>query len=965
MPPFAESDVSHLAARKTIGDGVVATPPAPPYYVTANPIELNVSGTEALGVTMDGARPATEARLPDIIAGRYRLEREIGHGGMATVYLCLDEQTETHIAIKVLRPELGSAVVVERFLREIAFASELDHPQIPKVLDSGVIGDLPFYAMTYIEGESLRARLDRVKQLTIDEAVRITKEIIAPTAYAHRMGIVHRDIKPANILIGADRVYVLDFGVARAVAASTGDSLTSTGIAIGTPAYMSPEQALADANIDARSDIYSLGCVTYEMIAGIAPFVGATAQAVMARRFVAPPPPLSETREFVPASVELAVSRALCKAPADRWQTVSEFGDALTAQVAPPSTAVQQVVLDRKRRRYGTAIAAAVLIAAGTMGFVAWSMAGRDRVAIGRRALERWDLPAAESAFGKAARDAGDAAGQLWMAQLLILKGAPVSDWAPLARKAADHKADLSPRDRLRAEALAAYASESAIDRCGPLRKFASAADPAHPDDFTPVVTFADCLEADRSVVPDSSTRSGYRFASSYQQAVSLYESVIDHNATNGDVYRVIAPRLQRMLWTSRNDLRMGVMRGQSEAQFVAAPALVADTIVFEPFLLGGNDAVKSDDDKLNRFVARNIEELKNLAKAWTRAAPGDPDADESLAEALESAGQIDGASSALTSIRAARVAAANIDEPVPAKFVRRVRLANANVRLLLKSGQFRGARMLADTAIAWTQPAGLGDSLTDPVDDLTEGMLAITGRLGRVIELEQKDAGDYLVRLRSGETKKLPGDLGAEVLRLQTYSAFGAPADSIVALDARIRESLESLVSSAQAEDFRGAVLRYPLSLSVDAIGTKALASLGPSPDLFLNAVKAIDAHNIPLARKLADSLAVFRSGRAPGEITMDVVLQQSWLRAAVHDSAGAATSLDRALRGLTHAPGNLLDGAKMGPALVRAMLMRSRLARASGDGATSSRWLLAAQELWANADSPLKAMLTLGRSP
>ena len=232
---------------------------------------------------------STESTRHEVFAGRYRVERELGRGGMATVFLCVDTQTDDQVALKLLRPELGSAVVVERFLREIAFASELEHPQIPKVLDSGVIDNVPFYVMTYVEGESLRAKLDREKQLPIDEVIRITGEVIKPVGFAHSRGIVHRDIKPANILLSGSSVFVLDLGVARAIVeSSTEDSLTSTGVAVGTPAYMSPEQALADHNLDARSDIYSLGCVVYELVAGIPPFVGATPQSVLAWRFASP-----------------------------------------------------------------------------------------------------------------------------------------------------------------------------------------------------------------------------------------------------------------------------------------------------------------------------------------------------------------------------------------------------------------------------------------------------------------------------------------------------------------------------------------------------------------------------------------------------------------------------------------------------------------------------------------------------
>lgn len=312
---------------------------------------------------------AAGSNRPDIIAGRYRVLRVIGRGGMATVYLCEDAQSNAQVAVKVLREEISSAVVVERFLREIELASHLEHSRIPRVLDSGATaGGAPFYVMTYIEGESLRERLDRVKQLPVEEALEIAAAVMEPMIYAHRMGIVHRDIKPGNIIVGAEGVHVLDFGIARAIIASTEDRLTSTGIAIGTPAYMSPEQALGDHDLDARSDIYSLGCVVYEMIAGIPPFVGATPQATMARRFAAVAPPLSETRDGVPAHVVQAVAKALNRTPADRWQTVRQFGDALRQ---PPtshsSVAAVGLTLIRRRRSIGYVLTLPV-VAAIAMG---------------------------------------------------------------------------------------------------------------------------------------------------------------------------------------------------------------------------------------------------------------------------------------------------------------------------------------------------------------------------------------------------------------------------------------------------------------------------------------------------------------------------------------------------------------------------------------------------------------------
>jgi TolB-like protein/predicted Ser/Thr protein kinase len=309
------------------------------------------------------------------IAENYVVERELGRGGMATVYLCTDKRSGARVAVKVLRRELGSPVVVQRFLREIAFSSDMEHPRIPKVLDSGMMGDLPYYVMTYVEGESLRARLNRDKQLPIRAAIQITCDIISPTAYAHERGIVHRDIKPENIILAADGVYVLDFGIARAIVESGMDRLTSTGIGVGTPAYMSPEQALGDRNLDARSDIYSIGCVLYEMIAGIAPFVGPTAQVIISRRFAASAPPLSELRDGVPQSIESAVARALARAPADRFDSAAEMAEALHAPPAEPTKAPARTG-GARRRLPRFAVAALIPLALILAAWQVWMRLG-------------------------------------------------------------------------------------------------------------------------------------------------------------------------------------------------------------------------------------------------------------------------------------------------------------------------------------------------------------------------------------------------------------------------------------------------------------------------------------------------------------------------------------------------------------------------------------------------------------
>lgn len=918
-------------------------------------------------MTPDGQRTAAEPVQPEIIADRYKVERELGHGGMATVYLCTDTKSGTQVAVKVLKPELGGAVSVERFLREITFSSQLDHPQIPKVLGSGVVGQLPFYVMTYIEGESLRSRLDRLKQLPIDEAIRITRQAIVPTAYAHSMGIIHRDIKPANILITKERVYVLDFGVARALAASADESLTSTGVAVGTPAYMSPEQALAQDNLDERSDVYSLACVTYEMIAGIPPFVGATAQAVLSRRFIAPPPPLHESREEVPEPVETAIAKALRRAPADRWHTIEEFGEALAAPPPPPGTGqfssanIQAIELaSSRRKKIAIAIAAVAIVAAGITGIVAMSLVDRDPVSKARRALDNWNVSGAEAQLRKTIQSEGDKAPtQLWLAQAMILRGAPVDAWRSYALHAAQRKNELTGLDTLRALALADYADKS-NGKCDRLRALQSINDPQHPADYTAAVTLGDCLKSDGNVVEDGSMRTGYRFASSYQEVVSIYEKQLQMNSNDAGAYRLLVPRLASLLWTGKNQLRSGVMKGEVDTKFVSYPTLNSDTIAFEPVKLGGTGVIEADPERLQRFITRNTEKLRALTTSWVRVAPRDPDAQEALGNVLEIVGVLEGSgASAVSSIQAARLAASPDGESAGNAFYRRLRLANTHTRLLLKLGQYRAARLLADSATSWNSPAELDDSVEFVVDNLNLGLLAMTGQLRRAVKIQEKYAGDFPIRLPSGEVRNLPGEIGADASRLATYAAFGCPADSIIAIEARIRRNLESAVASSDVDVFQAAVLRPILRYSVDVIGTHPLATLGPSSDPFINAVRAVDEGKLSEARKLSDQLGQIHSGAAAGEITMDVVLQEAWLRTAIGDTNGAARSLDRALRGLPRAPSNLLNRVEFASSLVRAMLLRASLAPTGEDAASADVWRSAARELWSNGDPEVKAVL------
>jgi serine/threonine-protein kinase len=275
----------------------------------------------------------TLKRLTLALADRYVIERELGAGGMATVYLAEDVKHQRRVAIKVLRPELAAALGHERFLREITTTANLHHPHILPLYDSGEAGGLLFYVMPYVEGESLRDRLAREKQLPLDDALRIAREVADALSYAHSRGVIHRDIKPENILLESGHAVVADFGIARAVSAAGGEKLTQTGIAVGTPAYMSPEQA-EGRELDGRSDQYSLGCVLYEMLAGEPPYTGSTAYAILAKRLTDPVPRVSLVRPAVPGSLESAIRKALASTPADRFATMSEFVDALAGKPA-------------------------------------------------------------------------------------------------------------------------------------------------------------------------------------------------------------------------------------------------------------------------------------------------------------------------------------------------------------------------------------------------------------------------------------------------------------------------------------------------------------------------------------------------------------------------------------------------------------------------------------------------------
>ncbi len=337
-------------------------------------------------------------RLAAALEDRYRIERPIGQGGMAMVFLAHDERHDRQVALKVLRPELAAVIGAARFLAEIKTTANLQHPHILPLFDSGEVDGTVFYVMPYVEGESLRDRLTRDKQLPVDEAVRLAREVASALDYAHRRGIVHRDIKPENILLHEGQAMIADFGISLAVSRSEGGSrMTETGMSLGTPHYMAPEQAMGEREVTARADIYALGCVLYEMLTGDPPFVGSTAQAVVARAITESPRAIRIQRHTVPVHVEATVLQALEKLPSDRFSTAAEFSEALkdpsrTEAIRAITALAPGTAASSWRARAALPLG---LVALAALSVVAWlTLRPRKELPIARYAIEFTDQAA-------------------------------------------------------------------------------------------------------------------------------------------------------------------------------------------------------------------------------------------------------------------------------------------------------------------------------------------------------------------------------------------------------------------------------------------------------------------------------------------------------------------------------------------------------------------------------------------
>ncbi len=439
---------------------------------------------------------AMRDRLEQQLSEHYAIERELGQGGMATVWLATDRRYDRRVAIKVLHEQLAGAIGVDRFVREIRLTARLQHPSILPVLDSGILPAtatepaVPWYAMAYVAGESLRVRLERETQLPIKESVRIATEVAGALHAAHQHGIVHRDVKPENVLLADGHVYVVDFGIARALESTGDERLTASGLAIGTPVYMSPEQATAEP-VDARSDQYSLAALLYEMLAGEPPVTGPNTQAIVARRLAVPARPIRTVRSSVPESMESAVLRGLERVPADRFPDVASFVAALTAP-ASAKPARSPLFVRGSRTLLGAAALLVIAVAAWATGWRRLTPSPRATdpqiAALYRRGMRGYDsrtpagaLEAVRSFNAAVARDSSFARGWVGLAKTYIrvverqfaLPGVDADSALRLAVTAVDRALLLDSTD------AEAYVAEAAVQR------------KVHPTDLRPSIRAA------------------------------------------------------------------------------------------------------------------------------------------------------------------------------------------------------------------------------------------------------------------------------------------------------------------------------------------------------------------------------------------------------------------------------------------------------------------------------------------
>jgi tetratricopeptide (TPR) repeat protein len=881
------------------------------------------------------------AGLRAALASRYEIERELGEGGMAVVYLARDLKHDRLVALKILRPDVAVGLGVERFVREIRVVAQLQHPHILPLFDSGEAEGIPYYVTPYIEGESLQDRLSRERQLPVPEALAIARQVAGALAYAHSRGIVHRDVKPANILLEGGEAIVADFGIALALsAARTGRRMTESGLALGTPAYMSPEQAAGGEAVDHRSDLYSLGCVLYEMLAGAPPFPVPTPQAVVASHLHDTPPRLSTLRSGLPAMLEGTVDRALAKAPADRFDTATAFVEALDR--AAPARAPQARAWWRRPR-----VVVAAVVAALGLAVAARFLVGRDAFLRGQEAFARWDLTRAQRQFRRAiAAQATNAEAYLWLAQSEVLDGAPPAVWGASARSAAALARRLpTARDSALALGLLFLADSQYPQACAQYER-------ARARDTLEVLAWfglGECRRLDRVVVRDGRSPTGWRFRSSYQGAVEAYQRALEIAPTLNFAFGPAAyERLATLLVAEPIWARAGVAPPPDTGLFLAWPALDHDTLLLLPHRAA--ELATAAPASHGAAVAKGQVLLRALVTRWVEATPQSAQAHAALARVLELRGQLAdtvGRRSALSEILEARRLEEN-----PALALRD---AMTEMRLDIKLLRFGRARVLADSVLA---------ANPDPDSSAAwylSSAAALVGLAHRSAQLLARTASDTSFQTPVAAPRGVPLPATTAALRLLAYASLGAPAESLPALRQQLATALHRFV--VQTEQI--ATLQHQLRAISDLVGfpaggvTPDARPAGPDFESVVEWQLArgdTGAARARLVQARRDVAAAF----GPASLLPAHVYLQAWLSVAVRDTADAEWLLDLSLNNLAAAPTMLIGEVPQAAALVRAMALRARLASRRGAAAAARRWAARVVTLWSGSDVPeLRALV------
>jgi Protein kinase domain len=864
----------------------------------------------------DSNSPTGPAASPDLVEAlrdRYDIIREAGRGASAIVYFARDLRHHRAVALKALNPDV-SAVAGERFLREIEVSAGMQHPHILPTYDSGIAAGRLYFVMPFVEGGSLRQRLDKEPKLPVDEALRCAHEVAVAIAFAHDRKIVHRDIKPENILFYHGHACLADFGLARAME-EIDVRVTAHGMVVGTPAYMSPEQ-LSDGEFDGRSDVYSLACVLYEMLAGQHAFSGRTPRELLQQRLREPPAPIHDHRSDVPASVDALLSRALARSREDRFQNAHELAAAIENARLEISTGRAAT---RKRPRFARPVRRPLV----------W--AGAAVLVIALTALVTPPIRTAVANSRAEANARSAATDQVRAAETLDLSHrAGTQEFGLAASRLIQARARLHGRDSVYAEGVIAIGEGAYQAACAAFDKLRSA------DSLDAMAWYGlgECQALDSAVLRDPKSPSGWRFRTSWSAAAKAYiRSATLAQPTN---QALTFSMLGSLLPTVALQVRLGRAVDEPSRQFAAHPWLVSDSVEFVPFPLADVVAAKPfvRSATMPEALRRNRDVLIKFARQWAAAFPDNPAAFEALSAAHEARGELgnddEGAGGAL---RHARSLARSPDQ--------QLQLAGKDVLLRLKRGELESSIGLADSLL----DASLQARLSPTAAGRLAGLAALTGRVSREAELRA------IATSSSNADRGISPPVTKVASELFARAASGVCDDSVPALRRTLEGVLDSYSQPVRRPEMLRELITRPMSLAYPCFGVRTFDGLPVYLPLDA-AQRAAARGDRRWVRAWLDSLAVVRGVDVPGDIALDFVVQEARLELAIHDSASAVRRLDLVLRALPSLSPFAVREEAQAAAVGRAFALRAELAHAMGDTAEQVRAARGAVAVWRSAD-------------